>query len=108
MSQFEEGESGNKRGRPPGSKNRNKITEKTHALLLKNSEAITQKIIDKALEGDKDMLKICASAILPPSQDRLASLKLKQEMEDAKNGKREEPEADEEHRTQGRRGFKAV
>ena len=65
---FAPGQSGNPNGRPPGA--RNKTTLAVEALLDGQAEALTQKAIDRALEGDSAALKICMDRIAPPRRDR--------------------------------------
>ena len=67
-------QSGNPKGRARGS--RNKTTLALEALLDGQAEALTQKVIDKALEGDMGALRLCLDRILPPRRDRHVSVKL--------------------------------
>jgi hypothetical protein len=55
-------------GRPKGS--RHKVTLAIEALLDGQHEALTQKAIDKALEGDGMALRLCLDRIAPPRKDR--------------------------------------
>jgi len=57
------GQSGNPAGRPKGAKN--KTTLAAESLLKDHAEAITQKVIDLALEGDLTALKMCLDRVLP-------------------------------------------
>lgn len=61
-------ESANPEGRPKGS--RNKTTLAVEALLDGVSEAITLKLVEKALEGDSTALRLCLDRLLPPRRDR--------------------------------------
>ncbi|MEM9055359.1 MAG: DUF5681 domain-containing protein, partial [Pseudomonadota bacterium] len=54
-------------GRPPGA--RHKTTLAIEALLEGQSEAITQKALDMALEGDTTALRLCLERIAPPRKD---------------------------------------
>jgi len=54
---FEPGQSGNPKGRPKGS--RNQATMIAEALLDGEAEAITRRLVDKALEGDTAALRLC-------------------------------------------------
>jgi len=55
-------------GRPAGS--RNKATLAVEALLDGESEALTRKAIELALEGDGQALRICLDRICPPRKSR--------------------------------------
>jgi hypothetical protein len=59
-------ESGNP-GRRPGA--RHKVTRAVEALLEGQHEKLTQKAIDKALEGDTIALRLCLDRIAPPRKD---------------------------------------
>ena len=80
---FKRGQSGNPKGRPQGSRNR--VTIAAQALLDGQAEKITQKAIDKALEGDGMALRLCLERLLPVRKDRPISLELKklEKVEDA-------------------------
>lgn len=67
---------GNKfgRGRPKGS--RNKASLAVDALLEGEAEALTQKAIDGALEGDMTALRLCLERLCPPRKDRPVSFDL--------------------------------
>ena len=65
---FRPGASGNPRGRPKGARNRATVT--AEALLDGEAEAISRKLIEKALEGDTTALQLCLDRILPPRRDR--------------------------------------
>ena len=54
---FAPGQSGNPNGRPKGA--RNKATIAAEALLDGDAEAITRKIVEKALDGDMIALRLC-------------------------------------------------
>lgn len=62
------GESGNPHGRPRGSRNR--ATKIAAELLDEQAEAITQRAIDAALEGDPVALRLCLERLLPPRRER--------------------------------------
>jgi hypothetical protein len=53
---FRPGASGNPRGRPNGARNRATVT--AEALLDGEAEAISRKLIEKALEGDTTALRL--------------------------------------------------
>jgi Family of unknown function (DUF5681) len=65
---FEPGKSGNPKGRPKGS--RNKTTLAIEELLDGESEAITRKLLEKALEGDMTALRLCLERLLSARRDR--------------------------------------
>ena len=65
---FRLGASGNPKGRPKGARNRATVT--AEALLDGEAEAISRKLIEKALEGDTTALQLCLDRILPPRRDR--------------------------------------
>lgn len=64
---FRKGQSGNPHGRPRGS--RNKTTLAVESLLDGQAEALTQKAVDMAMEGDIQALRICMDRIAPPRKD---------------------------------------
>jgi hypothetical protein len=61
-------------GRTPGS--RHKVTLAIEALLEGQHEALTQKAIDKALEGDVVALRLCLDRLAPPRKDAPVSFDL--------------------------------
>lgn len=65
---FERGRSGNPSGRPKG--HRNKATMAMEELLDGEAEALTRKLVEKALEGDIAALRLCLDRLLPPRRDR--------------------------------------
>jgi hypothetical protein len=46
------------------------------ALLDGEAEAITRKVIEKALEGDATALRLCLERLLPPRRDRPVAFEL--------------------------------
>ena len=62
------GQSGNRFGRPKGSRNR--ATLAAEQLLDGEAEQLTRKAIDLALGGDLSALRMCLDRILPPRRDR--------------------------------------
>ena len=54
-------------GKPKGS--RNKATQATQKLIEDQSEAITQKAVEMALEGDTTALRLCIERIAPARKD---------------------------------------
>ena len=71
---FGKGTSGNPAGRPKGARNRTTLA--AEALLDGQAEAITQKAIDLALEGDPVALRMCLDRVLPVRRERRVSLTL--------------------------------
>ena len=67
---FSEGNS----GRPKGS--RNKTTLAIESLLDGQAEALTQKAISQALEGDSIALRLCMERIAPAPKDQSVSFSL--------------------------------
>lgn len=66
--QFEPGRSGNPGGRPKGSRNRS--TQALEAILNGESEALTRKAIEMALDGDTVALRMCMDRLMPIRKDR--------------------------------------
>ena len=54
-------------GRPTGA--RHKVTLAIESLLHGQSEALTQKAVDMALEGDTTALRLCLERVAPPRKD---------------------------------------
>ena len=71
---FEKGRSGNPAGRPRGSRNR--ATREIQQLLDGESEALTRKVVELALEGNTSALKLCLDRLLAPRRDRTVPLEL--------------------------------
>jgi hypothetical protein len=71
---FQKGQSGNPRGRPAGS--RNSATLACEALLEGQAEALTQKAVEMALDGDTVALELCMERIYPPRKDKLVEFPL--------------------------------
>jgi len=68
--QFSSGNS----GRPKGS--RNKASLAIESLLQGQAEALTQKAINQALEGDNIALRLCMERIAPAPKDQPVSFNL--------------------------------
>ena len=64
---FKPGQSGNPAGKPPGT--RHKVTRAIEALLEGQHEALTQKAVKKALEGDMTAMRLCLDRLAPPRKD---------------------------------------
>jgi hypothetical protein len=62
------GQSGNPAGRRRGSRNRATVAAET--LLEGQSEALTRKAVERALEGSDLALKLCLDRILAPRRER--------------------------------------
>jgi hypothetical protein len=71
---FKPGQSGNLAGRPKGS--RNATTIALENLLDGQAEALTNKAVELALEGDMAALRLCMDRILPPRKDRPVTFNL--------------------------------
>jgi hypothetical protein len=78
---FERGKSGNPNGRPKGA--RNNATVLAEALLDGEANAITRKLIDKAIEGDTTALRLCLERLLPPRRGRPVAFELPPNIETA-------------------------
>jgi len=76
---FERGKSGNPAGRPKGA--RNYATVLAEGLLDGEAEAITRKVIDKALGGDSTALRLCLERLLPPRRERPVAFQLPAKIE---------------------------
>ena len=72
--QWSAGASGNPAGRPVGS--RNKSTVLLEELLHSQQEALVQKTIDLALEGDTVALRLCLERLYPAPKERRIDLAL--------------------------------
>ena len=66
--QFEPGRSGNPGGRPKGSRNRS--TQALETILDGESEALTRRAIELALDGDTVALRMCMDRLMPVRKDR--------------------------------------
>ncbi len=71
---FVKGQSGNPNGRRQGS--RNKATLACQDLLKGESQALTRKAVEMALEGDIGALRLCVERLIPPAKDRPVVLDL--------------------------------
>jgi hypothetical protein len=65
---FKAGQSGNPKGRPPGSRNATTLAVET--LLDGEAEELTRKATELAKGGDLAALRICLDRIAPPRRDR--------------------------------------
>lgn len=71
---WQPGQSGNPRGKVRGS--RNKASLIAEVLLDSETQRLTRRAIDLALEGDTVALRLCLERILPPVRERPCSFKL--------------------------------
>ena len=65
---FKPGQSGNPAGKPKGARHRTTLA--MEALLEGQAEALTQKAITLALEGDGPALRLCLDRLAPVRKDR--------------------------------------
>src|SRR5216683_3501558 len=73
-SHYQKGQSGNPAGRPPGS--RNKATLAAEALLEGELERLTREAIDRAMDGDALLLRLCLTRLMPAPRGRRVQLDL--------------------------------
>ena len=71
---FEKGRSGNPAGRPPGTGKR--ATQAMQSLLDGETQALTRKAVELALDGNTTALRMCLDRIGPPRRERAVPLKL--------------------------------
>jgi hypothetical protein len=71
---FKPGQSGNPAGKRPGT--RHKVTIAAQDLLDGESQALTRKAIDLALDGDLTVLRLCLERIIPPTRERSVKMTL--------------------------------
>lgn len=72
--QFQPGQSGNPKGKPKGTKH--KATQAVSSLLEGETEALTRKAVELALEGDTAALKLCLDRIAPTLKSVTPSISL--------------------------------
>src|SRR4051794_22124549 len=68
------GQSGNPAGRKPGSRNR--ASQMLETLLEGQAEALVQKAVELALQGNSAMLKMCLDRLAPVRRGRSVQLDL--------------------------------
>jgi hypothetical protein len=73
-SHYQKGQSGNPAGRPPGS--RNKATLAAEAMLEGELERLTREAIDRAMDGDPLLLRLCITRLMPVPRGRRVQLDL--------------------------------
>ena len=71
---FSRGASGNPAGKPQGALN--KATLAAQALLDGESEALTRKAVELALDGNMAALRLCLERICPPRKERPLAIAL--------------------------------
>jgi len=71
---FEEGKSGNPKGRPLGAKNRTTLA--AQALLEGEAEALSRKAVELALAGDLTALRLCLDRVVPLCRERTISFEM--------------------------------
>jgi hypothetical protein len=71
---FVPGQSGNRNGRPKGARNR--VTRAVQALIDGQGEALADKAVEKALQGDSAMLRALLSTLVPPRRERTVEFAL--------------------------------
>jgi hypothetical protein len=64
---FQKGVSGNPKGRPKGA--RNKTTTMAEALLEGQAEALVQKVVSMALQGNTTAMRLCLERLIPPKRE---------------------------------------
>jgi Family of unknown function (DUF5681) len=65
---WQKGQSGNPRGRKPGTRNR--VTVIAEALIGEQAKELTQKAIELALNGDVAAIRLCLERLVPPARER--------------------------------------
>src|SRR3954466_8485049 len=71
---FAKGQSGNPAGKPKGARHR--ATLAAEALLDGEAEAVSRKLVQLALEGDRAALRLYVEGILPPRRERAVRIEL--------------------------------
>jgi hypothetical protein len=71
---FVPGQSGNPNGRPKGARNR--VTRAVEALIDGQAEALADKAVEKALQGDSTMLRALLNTLVPPRRERTVEFEL--------------------------------
>src|SRR5271155_5536442 len=80
---FRRGNSGNPAGRPLGARNR--ATLAAEALLDGEAEALTRKVVELALTGDMNALRLCLDRLIPPRREQPIEIEVRklESVEDA-------------------------
>jgi hypothetical protein len=71
---FKPGQSGNPAGKPTGTKNR--ATVMAQALFDGEAETLTRKIIELAMDGDMQALRVCVDRLCPPMKAQAAPVQV--------------------------------
>ena len=71
---FRKGQSGNRKGRPQGS--RNAMSLLAESLLDGEAQAIMRTLIDRAKEGEPAALRLCVERLLPVKRERVVTIDL--------------------------------
>ena len=71
---FKPGQSGNPAGKPTGTKNR--ATVMAQALFDGEAETLTRKIIELAMGGDMQALRVCVDRLCPPMKAQAAPVQV--------------------------------
>ncbi len=71
---FQKGQSGNPRGKAKGTKNR--ATLAAEKLLEGELDNICRKLVEEALNGNTQAIKLVLDRVLPPKRDRIIDIKL--------------------------------
>ncbi len=71
---FQPGQSGNPKGKPKGTKNH--ATRLADSLLDGETEKLTRKVVELALNGDTTALRLCLERICPPRKSRPVNITL--------------------------------
>jgi predicted ATPase len=74
LGQFQKGQSGNPKGRAKGTKNR--ATLAAEQLLESDLDNICRKLIEEALTGNMQAIKLVLDRVLPQKRDRIIDVKL--------------------------------
>jgi len=74
VTQWQPGQSGNPKGRPPGI--RNKATMMALAVMEGDAERIAQHVVSAALAGDMTAARLVLERLVPPAREKPISLTL--------------------------------
>jgi hypothetical protein len=71
---FKKGQSGNPKGKPKGTRNRTTLIAQN--LLEGQAEALVEKMVRLALDGDLTCLRVCIERLVPPKREELIDMDL--------------------------------
>ncbi|MCP5507441.1 MAG: hypothetical protein H7A37_03960 [Chlamydiales bacterium] len=74
LGQFQKGQSGNPKGKAKGTKNRSTLA--AEQLLHGDLDNICRRLVEEALIGNMQAIKLVLDRILPPKRDRAIDIKL--------------------------------